>query len=91
MIKFQPGDGVYVRTRTGEALQFTGPAACLDVTHEARIGLRAVGLDQADICIGDRAHLDVTSHAAGSRTCNVRLSRVVPQSEIARLADRQSP
>ncbi|MBF0664389.1 MAG: hypothetical protein IR159_02390, partial [Brevundimonas sp.] len=83
LIKFEPGDGVYVRTRTGEALQLTGPAACLDVTNDASIGLRAFGLDGADICLGDPAHLDIRSHAAILRTCNVEVSRTVPQAEVA--------
>jgi hypothetical protein len=91
LIKFQPGEGAYVRARTGEALLLTGPAACLDVTEEASIGLRARGLEGSDVCIGDRAHLDIRSHAAIFRTCDVRVSRVAPQSEIAQLADRQSP
>lgn len=91
LIKFQPGDGVYVRARTGEALLLTGSAACLDVTNDASIGLRALGLPSADVCLGDPAHLDIRSHAAILRTCNVTVSRVVPQSEIARLSGRQSP
>ena len=91
LIKFEPGDGAYVRTRTGEALQLSGPAACLDVTNDASIGLRAVGLDQSDVCIGDPAHLDIRSHATPLRTCNVRLARIVPQSEIVQLEDRRGP
>jgi len=91
LIKFEPGDGAYVRTRTGEALLLTGPAACLDVTYEASVGVRAVGLATSDICLGDPAHLDVRSHAQALRTCNVTVARVVPQSEIARLSGRQSP
>lgn len=91
LIKFQPGDGVYVRARTGEALLLTGSAACLDVKNDASIGLRAVGADGADVCLGDPAHLDIRSHAAILRTCNVQVSRVVPQSEIDRLSGRQSP
>lgn len=91
VIKFQAGDGVYVRARTGEALLLTGSAACLDVTNEASIGVRAIGLDSADVCLGDPAHLDIRSHAALLRTCNVQVSRVVPQAEIDRLSGRQSP
>jgi hypothetical protein len=91
LIKFAPGDGVYVRTRSGEALQLTGGAACLDVANDASIGLRAVGLDGADVCIGDPAHLDIRSHAAILRTCNVRVARVVPQSEIVQLPGRRGP
>ncbi|MBW8304738.1 MAG: hypothetical protein K0M78_12555, partial [Brevundimonas sp.] len=52
LIKFEPGVGAYVRARTGEALLLTGPAACLDVTHEASIGLRARGLETSDVCLG---------------------------------------
>lgn len=91
LIKFEPGSGVYVRTRSGEAVLLTGPAACLDVSDNPSIGLRAMGLENADVCIGDRAHLDISSHAAILRTCNVEVARVVPQSEIARLEGRQSP
>lgn len=91
LIKFEPGVGAYVRARTGEALLLTGPAACLDVTQEASIGLRARGLDTADVCLGDPAHLDIRSHATILRTCNVVVSRVAPQSEIAQLSGRQSP
>ncbi len=91
LIKFEPGDGVYVRARTGEALLLTGSAACLDVTNDASIGVRAIGLDSADVCLGDPAHLDIRSHAAILRTCNVQVSRVVPQTEISRLSGRQSP
>ncbi len=91
LIKFEPGAGVYVRARTGEALLLTGPAACLDVATEASIGVRAFGLDTSDVCLGDPAHLDIRSHAAILRTCDVTVSRVVPQSEIARLSGRQSP
>lgn len=91
LIKFQPGDGVYVRARTGEALLLTGSAACLDVTNDASIGLRAFGLDSADVCLGDPTHLDIRSHAAILRTCNVQVARVVPQTEIDRLSGRQSP
>lgn len=91
LIAFAPGDGVYVRTRTGEALQLTGPAACLDVTNDASVGLRALGLDGSDVCLGDPAHLDVRSHAAILRTCNVRVARVVPQSEISQLPNRRGP
>jgi hypothetical protein len=91
LIAFAPGDGVYVRTRTGQALQLSGPAACLDVANDASIGLRAVGADGADVCLGDPAHLDIRSHATILRTCNVRVDRVVSQSEIAQLPDRQSP
>ncbi len=91
LIKFEPGDGVYVRTRTGEALQLTGPAACLDATSDTSIGLRAVGLEGADVCLGDPAHLDIRSHATILRTCNVRVDRVVPQSEIVQLSGRRGP
>lgn len=91
LIAFSPGDGVYVRTRTGEALQLTGPAACLDVTNDASIGMRALGLDGSDVCLGDPAHLDIRSHATILRTCNVRVARVVPQSEIVQLPNRRGP
>lgn len=91
LIKLDPGSGVYIRTRSGEAIQLTGPAACLDVSDDPAISLRAVGPENADVCIGDRAHLDIRSHAVGLRTCDVEVARVVPQSEIARLPDRQSP
>ena len=91
LIKLDPGSGVYVRTRSGEALQLTGSAACLDVSDDPSIGIRAVGPANADLCIGDRAHLDIRSHASILRTCDVEVLRVVPQDEIARLPDRQSP
>jgi hypothetical protein len=91
LIKLDPASGVYVRTRSGEAVQLTGPAACLDVSDDPSIGLRAVGPENADLCIGDRAQLDIRSHAAILRTCDVEVARVVPQSEIARLPGRQSP
>ena len=91
LIKLEPGDGAYVRARSGEALLLTGPAACLDVAQDASIGVRAVGLSTSDICLGDPAHLDIRSHAQVLRTCNVTVARVVPQSEIARLPGRQSP
>ena len=91
LIKFEPGDGVYVRTRTGEGLLLTGPAACLDVTNDASIGMRAVGLEGSNVCIGDPGHLDIRSHATPLRTCNIRLARIVPQSEIVRLEDRRGP
>lgn len=91
LIKFEPGAGVYVRTRSGEALQLTGPAACLDAPGDPAISLRAVGPEGADICIGDPAHLHIRGHAVTERTCNVEVARVVPSGEIARLADRQSP
>ena len=83
--------GAYVRTRSGEAVFLTGPAACLSVSDEPGIALRAVGSQNADVCIGDRAHLDIRSHAAILRTCDVEVTRVVPQSEIARLPARESP
>ena len=89
LIAFKPGDGVYVRSRTGQALQLTGAAACLDVANDASIGLRAVGLDSSDVCIGDPAHLDIRSHSTILRTCNVQIARVVSQSEINRLPDRR--
>lgn len=91
LIKLEPGSGAYVRTRGGEAVLLTGPAACLDVPGEVSIGLRPVGLETADVCIGDPAHLDIRSHATILRTCNVEVARVVPQSEIAQLEGRQSP
>lgn len=91
LIKLDPASGVYVRTRSGEAVLLTGPAACLNVSDDPGIGLRAAGPENADLCIGDRAHLDIRSHAAILRTCDVQVARVVPQSEIARLPDRQSP
>lgn len=91
LIKFAPDDGVYVRTRTGEALLLTGSAACLGDTNNVSIGLRAFGLESADVCIGDPAHLDIRSHATVLRTCNVRIARVVPQSEIVQLPDRRGP
>ncbi|HZW15039.1 MAG TPA: hypothetical protein VFF66_02170 [Brevundimonas sp.] len=91
LIKLDPASGAYVRTRSGEALQLTGSAACLDVSDEPSIGIRAVGPANADLCLGDRAHLDIRSHASILRTCDVEVARVVPQSEIARLPDRQSP
>ena len=91
LIKFEPDGGVYVRTRTGEALHLTGPAACLEADNNVGVGLRAVGLDGSDVCIGDPAHLDIRSHETILRTCNVRVARVVPQSEISRLDDRRSP
>jgi len=91
LIKLDPASGAYVRTRSGEAVLLTGPAACLDVSGDPGIGLRAVGPENADVCIGDRVHLDIRSHSAILRTCDVEVARVVPQSEIARLPDRQSP
>ena len=91
LIKFEPGAGAYVRTRSGEAVLLTGPSACLDGSGEASIGLRAVGAENADVCIGDPAHLDIRSHSTVLRTCNVEVARVVPQREIAQLEDRQSP
>ena len=91
LIKLDPGSGAYIRTRSGPAVLVTGPAACLDVSDEPSIDLRAVGPDGADVCIGDPAHLDIRSHATILRTCNVEVARIVPQSEIARLPDRQSP
>ena len=89
LIAFNPGDGVYVRSRSGQALQLTGAAACLDVANDASIGLRAIGLDGSDVCIGDPAHLDIRSHATILRTCNVQIARVVSQSEINQLPDRR--
>jgi len=91
LIKFEPDDGVYVRTRTGEALQLTGPAACLDAASDSTVGLRALGLDGAEVCIGDPATLDIRSHATILRTCNVHVDRVVPQSEIVQLSGRRGP
>lgn len=91
LIKFEPGTGAYVRTRSGEAVLLTGSSACLDFSGEASIGLRAIGAENADVCIGDPAHLDIRSHSAVLRTCNVEIARTVPQSEIARLEGRQSP
>lgn len=91
LIKLDPGAGAYVRVDSGEALLLTGPAACLGRSGEVSIGLRPVGPENADVCIGDPAHLDIRSHATLLRTCNVQVARVVPQSEIARLSGRQSP
>ncbi|NJC41514.1 hypothetical protein GGQ87_001772 [Brevundimonas alba] len=91
LIKLQPSDGAYVRVRSGEALLLTGEAACLSTPDRAEVVVRAVGLAGSDICLGDPAHLDLRSHAAILRTCNVQVARVVPQSEISRLPARQSP
>lgn len=89
LVKFEPGSGVVVRTRSGQALELSGPGPCLDVTDNPRIGLRPLGLDGADVCIGDSARLDIRSQASIERTCNVRVARIVPESEIARIPDRR--
>jgi hypothetical protein len=91
LIKLDPGSGAYLRVRSGEALEFTGDAACLNPSGDPTVTLRPLGPDNADVCLGDAAHLDIRSHAVPLRSCNVRLARVVPRAEIERMPDRESP
>ncbi len=90
LIKFQPGSGAFVRTRSGQTLELTGSGPCLDVNDDPRVGLRPLGLDGGDFCVGDSVRLDISSRASIQRTCNVRVARVVPESEVARIPGRRS-
>lgn len=91
LIKLDPAAGAYVRTRSGQSLELTGLAACLDAPGDPGIALVALGPDDADVCLGDSARLRIRSQAAVERTCDVRVARVVPQDEIARMSGRQIP
>ena len=91
LIAVEPGR-VYIRTRTGQALELTGEDVCLQGARHGAVSLRpAVGPRTANICLGDRAVLGVVSHGTGRRSCNVELARVVPNAEIDELERRRSP
>lgn len=91
LIAVEPGR-VYIRTRTGQALELTGEDVCLTGAQHGAVSLRpAVGPRTANVCIGDQAVLGVVSHGTGRRSCNVQVARVVPNEEIDQLERRRSP
>lgn len=92
LIAFEPGR-VYVRSRTGQALELTGEDACLSHTGNGVINVRPglVGPNTGNICVGEGARLEIAAPAIGRRTCNVQVARIVPESEIQALPSRRSP
>lgn len=89
LVRFEPGSGAYIRTRSGQTLELAGPGPCLDVSDDPRIALRPMGLAGGDICVGDALRLDISSTASIQRTCNVRVIRTVPEGEVARIPGRR--
>lgn len=91
LIAVEPGR-VYIRTRTGQALELTGEDVCIGSAQHGAVSLRpAVGPRTANVCIGDQALLGIVSHGSGRRSCNVQVARVVPNAEIDELERRRSP
>lgn len=91
LIAVEPGR-VYIRTRTGQALELTGEDVCIQAASNGAISLRpAVGPATANVCIGEEARLGIVSHGSGRRACNVTVARVVPNEEIDQLERRRSP
>lgn len=91
LIAVEPGR-VYLRSRTGQALELTGEDVCLQAARHGAVSLRpAVGPATANVCVGAEARLDIVAHGSGPRACNVQVARVVPNAEIQELERRRSP
>ncbi len=85
------GVPVYVRVRTGQTLEISTDAACVDAPGLPNVSVRPFGPEGASLCLGDDVHLDVSAPSVIARTCAASVVRVVPEQEVAGIPGRVRP
>lgn len=88
----RPGTApVYVRVTTGQTLEVMTDDACVDGGPNPQVRVRPLGPENANLCVGDSVSLEVVSASVIARTCRADITRVVPEDEVAGLANRVRP
>lgn len=82
---------VYLRVMTGQTLEVSADEGCLQAGIAAGNKVQPLGPENANFCVGDAVSLDVVSPSVIARTCRAQIIRVVPEEEVAGLANRVRP
>lgn len=82
---------VYLRVMTGQTLEVSADERCVQAGTNSGNKVLPLGPENASFCVGDEVSLDVVSPSVIARTCRAAIIRVVPEDEVAGLANRVRP